>query len=173
MACDELVAERVLEGRLLDALEAVGVAGDLDDLFVLDVADLDLADALGQPEHLELGERLDGVHFAVLVHDRRVVALLDGRPDAEAEADALGAGDLEVAAVADADLVDLVEQVVGRVTGEVVGHAGLDAEVARAMYLPIFSNSGLSAYSSSPSFLPHLCMGSVGCGSLNVMAVSR
>ena len=124
----ELVAEGVLEGGLLDALEPVGVVADLDDLFVLDVADLDLADALGQPEHLELGERLDGVDLAVLEHDGGVVALLDGRPDAEAEADALGAGDLEVAAVADADLVDLVEEVVGGVAGEVVGHAGLDAE---------------------------------------------
>ena len=117
-----------LKVGLLDALEPVGVVADLDDLFVLDVADLDLADALGQPELLELGERLDGVDVAVLVHDGGVVALLDGRPDAEAEADALGAGDLEVAAVADADVVDLVEEVVGGVAGEVVGHAGLDAE---------------------------------------------
>ena len=43
--------------------------GDLDDLFVLHVTDLDLADALGKPEVLELGERLDGVDFAVLVRD--------------------------------------------------------------------------------------------------------
>ena len=90
----EIVAEGVLEGGLLDALEAIGVVRSiLDDLFVLDVTDLDLADALGQPEYLQLGERLDGVRdFAVLVHDGGVVALLDGRPDAEAEADALGAG---------------------------------------------------------------------------------
>jgi len=102
--------------------------GDLDDLLVLHVADLDLPDAFGKPELLELGERLDGVDLAVLIHDRRVVALFDRRPDAEAETDALGAGDLEVGPVADADLVDLVEEMVGRVPGEVVGHAGLDAE---------------------------------------------
>ena len=104
---------------------------DLDDLFVLDVADLDLADALRQPELLELGERLDRVEVAVLEHDGRVVAFLDRGPHAEAEADAGGAGDLEVAAVADADVVDLVEEVVGGVAGEEVGHARLDAEAGQ------------------------------------------
>ena len=124
----ELVTQGVLEGRLLDALKTVGVVGDLDDLFVLDMADLDLADALGEEELLELGERLDGMDRAVLEHDGGVVALLDRGPDAEAEADTLGAGDLQIGAVADADLVDLVEEVIGRVACVEVGHAGLDAE---------------------------------------------
>ena len=66
--------------------------------------------------------------LVLLADDGRLRALLDRGPDAEAEADALGAGDLEVAAVTDADLLDLVEEVVGRVAREVVGHAGLDAE---------------------------------------------
>ena len=105
------------------------LAAEADDLFVLDVGDLDPADALGQEERLDLGERLDRVPALVLFpDDGRLGALLDRRPDGEAEADALGARDLEVGAVADADLFDLVEHVVGGVAGEVVGHAGLDAE---------------------------------------------
>ena len=110
-------------------LRSLSVAAQLDDLFVLDVRDLDLADALGQEELLELGERLDRVPALVgFPDDGRLRALFDRGPDRETEGDSLGAGDLEVGAVADADLVDLVEHVVGGVAREPVGHAGFDAE---------------------------------------------
>ena len=58
---------------------------------------------------------------------RRVEALLDRRPDRERRRE-LVALDHEVGAVAHADLVDLGEQVVGRVAGEDVREARLDAD---------------------------------------------
>ena len=126
---DELVTQGVLEGRLVDALEQLLEVADVHDLFVLHVGDLHPADALGQVERLGVGERRHRVEAALaLPHDRRVGALLDRHPDGEAEADALEPGDLEVGAVAHADLVDLVEEMVGGVAAVPVGHARLHAE---------------------------------------------
>jgi hypothetical protein len=126
---DELVTERVLEGALLDALEQLLAPAHVHHFFVLDVGTVHPADALRQVERLGVGERRHGVEAAVaLPDDGRVGALLNRHPDGEAEADALEAGDLEVGAVADTDLVDLVEVVIGRVAAVPVGHARLDAE---------------------------------------------
>ena len=61
---------------------------------------------------------------------RRVEALLDRRPDRERGREVVAAHD-HVGAVADADLVDPVEQLVGRVAGEDVGQARLDAHAAQ------------------------------------------
>ena len=59
--------------------------------------------------------------------DRRVEALLDRGPDGEGRGEVI-AGHLEVGAVAHAELVDLAEQLVGRVPGEHVGQAWFDAD---------------------------------------------
>src|SRR5213076_1968144 len=90
-------------------------------LLVLHVDAFDLSDALGKPEGLRLRERLRRVEAAVALPDeRRVQALLDRRPDREGRREVVAA-DNEVRAVADADLVDLREQVVGGVAREHVG----------------------------------------------------
>ncbi len=81
------------------------------------------SDAVGEDEGLGLAERRRGEPAPVaLVDHGRVEALLDRRPDAEGRSEVV-ALDLEVGAVADADLVDLAEQRVGRVAGEHVGDA--------------------------------------------------
>ena len=65
---------------------------------------------------------------AVLLPDhRRVQALLDGRPDGEGRSEVVALDD-EVRSVADADLVDLGEELVRRVAREHVGRAGLDPD---------------------------------------------
>ena len=95
---------------------------------MLDVHALDRADALGEDEGLGLGEGRRGEEAALALPDeRRVEALLDRRPDGERrrEVEAL---DHEVRAVADADLVDVVEEVVGGVAGEDVAEARLHAD---------------------------------------------
>ena len=120
---DEVGAEGVLEGHLL----AVDDARHEHHLLVLDVDALDRADALGEDERLRRRERLGRVEAAAaLPDDRRVEALLDRRPDAEDRREGIAA-DLQVAAVADVDLVDLVEQVVRRIAGEDVGQARVHA----------------------------------------------
>ena len=94
---DELVAEPVLER---DA-PAVDPARDEHDLLVLDVHALDRADALGEVEHLGLGERRRRVPAALLLPDHgRVQALLDRRPDREGGCEVVALDD-EVRAVAD------------------------------------------------------------------------
>ncbi len=132
---DELVAEAVLERHAA----AVDPPRDEQHLLVLDVDALDRADPLGEVEHLGLGERLGREPAAVaLPDDRRVEALLDRRPDRERRREVVALDD-EVRAVADADLVDLGEQLVGRMAGEDVGRAGLDAdpdEREQALLLP-------------------------------------
>ena len=101
-------------------------------LLVLDVHALDRADALREVEHLGLGERLGREPAAALLPDhRRVEALLDRRPDRERRREVVALDD-EVGAVADPDLVDLREQLVGGVAREHVGRAGLDADPDRA-----------------------------------------
>ena len=95
---------------------------------MLDVDALDRADPLGEVEHLGLGERRRGEPAAIPLPDhRRVQALLDRRPDREGGREVV-ALDHEVGTVADADLVDLGEELVGRVAGEDVGGAGLDPD---------------------------------------------
>ncbi len=69
---------------------------------------------------------------------RRVEALLDRRPDGEGRGEVVALDD-EVRAVADADLVDLGEELVRGVAGEDVGRAGLDPdadECEEALLLP-------------------------------------
>ena len=73
-----------------------------------------------------------GVPAAVfLVDHRRVEALLDRGPDGERGREGgrpVRSVDHEVCAVANADLVDLAEEVVCGVAGEDVGQAGLDPD---------------------------------------------
>ena len=103
---DELLAEAVLEGHAL----AVHPARDQHDLLVLDVHALDRADALGEVEHLGLGERRRRVEAALALPDeRRVQALLDRRPDRERGREVIALDD-QVGAVADADFLDAREQ---------------------------------------------------------------
>ena len=132
---DELVAEPVLEG---DAL-AVDPARHEQHLLVLDVHALDRADPLREVEDLGLGERRRREPAAIALPDhRRVEALLDRRPDREGRGEVVALDD-EVRAVADAHLVDLGEELVGRVAGEDVGGARLDAdpdEGEQALLLP-------------------------------------
>ena len=106
----------------------VDPARDEEHLLVLDVDALDRPDALGEVEHLGLGERRRREPAAVLLpDDRRVQALLDRRPDREGRREVVALDD-EVRAVADADLVDLGEELVGGVAREDVGGARLDAD---------------------------------------------
>ena len=98
------------------------------DLLVLDVDALDGPDPLGEVEDLGLGERRGREPAAGLLPDhRRVEALLDRRPDRERGGEVVALDD-EVGAVADPDLVDLREQLVGGVAREDVGRAGLDPD---------------------------------------------
>src|SRR5215207_9781145 len=95
---------------------------------MLDVDALDFADGLGEDEALGLGERLRRVPAAIaLPHQRRVQALLDGRPDRERRREGVALDD-QVGAVAHADLVDLGEKTVGGVTREDVREARLDPD---------------------------------------------
>ncbi len=132
---DELVAEPVLERHP----PAVDPARDEQHLLVLDVHALDRADPLREVEHLRLGERRGREPAAVPLPDhRRVEALLDRRPDRERRREVVALDD-EVRAVADPDLVDRREELVGRVSGEDVGGARLDAdpdEREQALLLP-------------------------------------
>jgi len=90
------------------------------------MAHVDIADAFGQEEPLHLAERLHLVDALVrLPDDGRAGALVDRAPDRESEGDPLVAGDLEVGPVAHAHFLDLVEEVVRGVAGEVVDHARL------------------------------------------------
>ncbi len=121
---DELVAEPVLER---DA-PAIDPARHEQHLLVLDVHALDLADALGEREHLRLAERGGGEPPTVLLPDHgRIQALLDRGPDRERGCEVV-ALDLEARTVTNAHLVDLAEQVVGRKAGEHVGGSRLDAD---------------------------------------------
>jgi hypothetical protein len=129
---DELVAEAVLERHA----PAVDVARDEQHLLVLDVDALDRPDPLGEVEHLGLGERRGREPAAVaLPDDRRVEALLDRRPDRERRREVVALDD-EARAVADADLVDRGEQLVGGVTREDVGEARARRRSRRAPSLP-------------------------------------
>jgi hypothetical protein len=119
---------------------------------VLDVHALDRADALGKSK---VSGSLNGgscTSRGPLPDHGRVEALLDRRPDGEGRGEVVALDD-EVRAVADADLVDLAEQVVGGVAGEHVREARLDAdadegEPAGRLHSPAFANC------SSPSFTP-------------------
>ena len=91
---------------------------------------------------------------AVLLPDHgRVQALLDRGPDREARRELVPL-DLQVRAVADADLVDRVEQLVGGVAREHVRHAGLDADPDEGELARVSSHRSAAANCSSPSFTP-------------------
>ena len=132
-------------------------------LLVLDVDALHRADPLGEDERLGLAERRRGEPAPVaLVDDRRVEALLDGGPDAEGGSEVV-AGHGQVGAVAHADLVDPAEQLVGRVAGEDVGDAGLDAHAHQgqpARGLPLVGQGELVVAQLHPG----LGVGLVGVG---------
>jgi hypothetical protein len=86
---------------------------------------LDRPDAAREVEDLRFGERRRRVPAAVGLPDhRRVEALLDRRPDGERRREVVPVHD-QVGAVADADLVDAGEEVVGGVPSEHVGEARL------------------------------------------------
>jgi hypothetical protein len=72
----------------------------------------------------------------VLPDDGRVQALLDGGPDAEDGREG-EAGNLEVAAVADMDLVDLVEGMLRGVGGEDIGETGVHAHPDQRQPAPL------------------------------------
>ncbi len=107
---------------------AVDPARDQQHLLVLDVDAFDRADPLREVEHLGLGERLGRVPAPLALPDhRRVEALLDRRPDREGGCEVVAVDD-EIRAVADADLVDLGEELVAGVAGEDVREPRLDAD---------------------------------------------
>ena len=82
---------------------------------------------VGEGEDLRLAERRRREPAALaLVDHGRVEALLDRRPDRERRREVVAVDD-EVGTVADADLVDPREEVVGGIAGGDVGEAGLDA----------------------------------------------
>jgi hypothetical protein len=119
---DEVVTEPVLERDP----PGVHPARDQQNLLVLDVDALDRADALGEVEDLGLAEGCRGEPApALLPDDRRIEAFLDGGPDGEGRGEVV-AVDGEVRTVADADLLDRVEQFVRRVPGEHVREPRLD-----------------------------------------------
>ena len=121
---DELAPEPVLERHP----PAVELPRNEHDLLVLDVDALDRPDPLREIEQLRLGERLGRVEASpALPDERRIEALLDRRPDREGRSEVVSL-DHEVGAVADPDLVELVEQLVGRMACEDVGEPRLDAD---------------------------------------------
>jgi hypothetical protein len=121
---DELVPEPVLERHP----PAVDPARHEEHLLVLDVDALDRPDPLREVERLGLRERLRREPAAVALPDHgRVEALLDRRPDGERRREVV-ALDHEVRTVADADLVDFGEELVGRVPCEDVCRARLDSD---------------------------------------------
>src|SRR5471030_1007405 len=78
---DEVTAEAVLEGHA----PGVDPARHEQDILVLDVDALDLADALREVEDLRLAERRSGEPAHAFLPDHRwVETLLDGGPDREA-----------------------------------------------------------------------------------------
>ena len=108
----------------------------------------------------------------VVPDDRRVEALLDRGPDAEHRREG-EAGDLQVAAVADVDLVThLVEVVLRGVGGEDIGQAGIHAHARPSASLPARSHSAAMANCSSPSLTPGCSNGPLGCGFDRLIAMS-
>ena len=115
---------------------------------------LDRADPLGEVEHLGLRERLGRVPTAVALPDHgRVQALLDGRPDRERRREVVAVYD-EVRAVADGDLVDLDEELVGGVPGEHVREPGLDADADEREQAASSRYAAACANCRSPSLSP-------------------
>jgi hypothetical protein len=125
----------------------------------------------GNTNGLGLAEALGGVPAGAFSQMQgRVEALLDGRPDREGGGE-LVAVDRQVGAVAHADLVDLVEEVVGGVAGEHVGQTGLDTHADQAQQ-PAASNCSAMANWSSPSFTPGWRNGWSAWGADRLMAMS-
>ena len=99
---------------------------------MLNVHTLDSADAIRELENLWLAERRGGVPtLALFPHKWRVEAFFDGGPDRERWGKNLVAvfvANNQVSAIFHADLVDLAEEVVGRVTGEDVRKTRLNTD---------------------------------------------
>jgi hypothetical protein len=107
---------------------AVDPARHQEHLFVLDVDALDRADPGGEVERLRLGERRRRVPAAAGFPDHgRVEALLDRGPDRERRCE-IESFDHQIRAVADPDLGDVREEVVGRVARRDVGETRLGAD---------------------------------------------
>ena len=118
----ELVAEAVFEGHPID----VDPARNQDDFFVFDVDALQRADALWKREDLWLTERRSCVPAAFAFVDHgRVETFFDRCPDRKCRGEVVAVNH-EVGTVADADFIDLGEQVIGRVAGSHVGESGFD-----------------------------------------------
>jgi hypothetical protein len=102
---DELVSQAILESSPL----AFNPARHEQDLFMLHVHDLNLADPIRKFEHFRFGERGSGEPaFILLPYDWRIQALFDCGPDREIGGE-LVALDLDIGTVTNAKLLDLVE----------------------------------------------------------------
>ena len=132
---DKLVAESILEGGAL----RLDPARNQQNFLMLHVDHFHGAD-LGEVEHLRLGEGRGREPLSVFPNDGRIEALLDGCPDRKVGRE-LVTFDGDVRAVADADLLDLVEEMILRVAREHVRHARFHTttdEGEQAFLLPIF-----------------------------------
>ena len=131
-----------------------------DHFLVLDVDALKRADAVGEREHLGLAERLgrEPPTLAFVDH-RRVEALLDRRPDRERRREVVAVDD-EVGAVADPDLDDRREQLVGGVARRDVGETRLHAHPDERHQLPVLPHrvlGELAVTEPDPAFLVGAC----------------
>ena len=130
---DELVAKPVLESHPA----GVNPAGDEEHLLVFDIDALERPDPSREREGFRLAEGFGRVPTAVtLPYDRRVEAFFDRCPDRERRGERVALDD-QVGAVTDTDLIDGGKEVVGRVAGEYVREAGLDADAAQGQLPPL------------------------------------
>jgi len=164
----ELFVQAVLERHPI----AYNLARDQQHLFVLDVHALHRSDALRKYERFRLAERRSGEPAPLAFpHERGIQALLDRRPDRERRRE-LVARDLEVAAVAHADLVDLGKEMVGGVAREDIREPRLDTDAderEQAAFLPGRRRRELLLAEHSPDQF----VGPLGCGLESVIAMSR
>jgi hypothetical protein len=135
---DEGITKTELEGDLLGLGDPTR---DKEDLLVLDVDDLNGANAAGEVKDLRLAEGLSSVPtLALLEDDRGVQALLNAGPDGEVGGE-LVALNAHVAAIPNANLLDGLEtHVVCGVASKDVRHTGLNTKTddgKDALLLPL------------------------------------